>query len=184
MATEDFRRIVESLRVAVAITDAKGAIRFANDAFAKLCGADRAALEGRTLGSFFAGGDRKRLEQNVARVGGGKAATAFLDAELDGRVGSWVQVALQPAPDASGERANDVIAVLEDIGQQRETEQALNVSAARLIAIAEASPAAAMVENAKGEIELVNDAFGRLMGLQGGTQSLPGLSGREGAERV
>ena len=53
MATEDFRRIVESLRVAVAITDAAGAIGFANDAFARLCGSERAALEGRKLGSLF-----------------------------------------------------------------------------------------------------------------------------------
>src|SRR5258708_8287822 len=179
MATEDFRRIVESLRVAVAITDAKGAIRFANEAFAKLCGAEGAALGGRALGSFFAGGDRKRLEQNIARVGGGKAATAFLDAELDGRAGSWVQVASQPARDASGDRSNEVVAVLQDIGQQRETEQALNVSAARLIARAEASPTATMIENSNGEIELVNDAFGRLLGLEFATQSLTGVAVEE-----
>jgi len=175
MATEDFRRIVESLPVAVAITDAKGVIRFANDALARLCAAERAALEGRALASLFASGSRKRIEQNLARVGQGKAATAFMDAELDANAGSWVQVALQPAPDAPDDRVKEVLAVLHDIVQQRETEQALNLSAARLIALAEASPIAAMLENAKGEVELANDAFGRLLGLEVAPQSLTGV---------
>ena len=38
MATEDFRRIFESLRIPVAGADASGAIAFANNAFAELAG--------------------------------------------------------------------------------------------------------------------------------------------------
>src|SRR5260221_26996 len=49
------------------------------------------------------------------------------------------------------------------------------VAAGRLIALAEASPIAAMLENAKGEVELANDAFGRLLGLEVAPQSLTGV---------
>jgi len=144
----DFRRIVESLRAAVAIADSRGDISFANAAFVQLVGRGGGNLAGTTMTLLFAEGDRKRLQQNISRVAEGKAATAFVDAQVAGR---WVQVALQPALDER-DKAAGVIALLTDIGTERETERALNLVTARLIALAEASPAAAMIENAAGEI--------------------------------
>ena len=94
--TEDFKRIVESLRVAMAIADAKGAIAFANDSFARLTGRERATLPGTSLASLFGEGDRKRIKQSITRVGEGKAAASMMDARIEG-VDGWVQVALQPA---------------------------------------------------------------------------------------
>ena len=60
MATEDFRRIFESLRVAVAGADAQGVIAFANAAFVELGAAER-ALPGTDLATLFVPADRKRV---------------------------------------------------------------------------------------------------------------------------
>ena len=176
MALEDFRHIVDSLKVAVAIADAKGAIVFANHAFAELAGRERAELADVTFFSLFADEAQKRIQQNIARVSEGKAASTFVDAQIgDGaKPGRWVQVAFQPALDAR-DQAVGIIAVVSDIGPQRETEQALNLSAARLLALAEASPVAEMVENAAGEIELANEPFCRLLALESAPQSLMGV---------
>jgi PAS domain S-box-containing protein len=174
MAPEDFRRIFESLRVAVVITDAKGRVSFANSAFAELASQDAAA--GIDLIKLFAAEDRKRVQQNVTRVGDGKAGYSFFDAMLapQGKRPHWVSVALQPALDAK-DKAAGVIAILQDIGTQRETDEALNLVSARLLAVTESSPVAVMIETEPGDIELANDAFVDLLGLKSAAQSLSGL---------
>lgn len=180
MASDDFRRIFETLRVAVVATDAKGRVSFANSAFAQLASQEPDAIAGTDLAAFFAREDRKRLQQNVARVGDGKASSAFFDAMLTppGKTPHWVSVALQPALD-SRDQATGVVAILQDIGSQRETDEALNLVSARLLAAAEASPVAMMVETEPGDIELANDAFCRLLGLESAPQSLSGLPAEE-----
>jgi len=167
----DFRRIVESLRAPVAVADSRGDIAFANAAFAQLVGRGGANRAGTTMTLLFAEADRRRLQQNISRVAEGKAATAFVDAQAGDRS---VQVALQPALDER-DKAAGVIALLTDIGPQRETERALNLVTARLIALAESSPVAAMIENAAGEIEVANQAFCRLLGIASSPQSLAGM---------
>ena len=176
MAGQDFRRVVESLRVPVAITDARGAIGYANPSFAQRVGV---VLEGTALPALFPGPDRKRVTQGLARVAEGKAAHATFEVRLaGGQPDAWVRVTLQPLPDAS-DKAAGVVVTMVDIGEERETESALNVSAARLLALAEASPVPMMVENARGEVELANAAFCRLLGLASAPQSLHGVPAAE-----
>lgn len=176
MATEDFRRIFESLRVAVAGADAQGVIAFANAAFVELAAQPASALPGTDLARLFAPADRKRVQQNVTRVGSGKAGSAFLDAQLlTGEEARWVSVVFQPWLD-SKDQPSGVLAIVQEIGSQRDTEFALNLAAARLMALAEASPAAKMVETGQGDIELVNEAFCRLLALESAPQSLFGLN--------
>lgn len=184
MATEDYRRIFETLRMPVAGADAQGVLAFANAAFVELA-ARRPALPGQELAALFAPADRKRVEQNVARVAGGKAASAFLDAQLVRGDSSerWVSIALQPWLDSRGE-ASGVVAVVQDIGSQRDTEAALNLAAARLLALAEASPAPTLVETEAGEIELANEAFCRLLAIDSAPQSLSGLPVEEAFARA
>ena len=176
MTPDDFKRVVESLGVPMAIADARGAIVFANLAFTKFTGREGGALPNLSLASLFCAGDRKRIQQNIARVGEGKAASAFVDAQLEspGATGAWVQIAFQPALDPR-DKAIGVIAVLQDIGPQRETERSLNLSGARLLALAEASPVAAMIENSEGEVELANEALCRLLEIKSAPQSLTGM---------
>ncbi|HET6263237.1 MAG TPA: response regulator [Usitatibacter sp.] len=180
MATDDFRRIFESLRVAVVIADAKGTIAYSNSSFGQLASHDAREMTGIDLASLFAAEDRKRLQQNVARVGEGKAGSAFFDAMLTPRERTphWVSVALQPALDAK-DKAAGVIAILQDIGTQRETDEALNLVTARLMAATENSPVAMMIETVPGDVELANDAFVRLLGLDSAAQSLSGLPVKE-----
>ena len=173
MSTEDFKRVVESLRTAVAIADAKGVVAFANPAFVQLAGDPDHGVSGHALASAFHRDDGKRIQQNVARIAEGKTASALLDVRVAAS-GDWVQLALQPAMD-SREKPAGIVAVLHDIGGQRETESALNLTTARLMALVEASPNAALIENASGEVELVNEAFCRLLGLESAPQSLLGL---------
>ena len=175
MRSAEFRRIVESIKVAIATTDAQGTITFANVTFAGLAGRDDRGLAGEALASVFAEEDRRRVQQNVGRIVEGKAASAILEARVAAPDGErWVQAVMQPALDAR-DQPGGVIAVLHDIGAQRDTEQALYVLTARLLALAEASPVAAMIENAEGEVEMVNEAFIRLLGLDAAPQSLMGL---------
>ena len=176
MAFEDFRRTLETLNVAIAIADAKGAILFANPAFAQLVRRERPAIERSTFASFFGADARKRIEQNVARVADGKAGSEFVDARLEvpGDEERWVQVALQPALDAR-DKAAGVICVLHDIGPQLESEGALNLTAVRVLALAEASSTPLMIENADGEVELANAAFCHALELRSAPQSLTGV---------
>ncbi|MBX3671705.1 MAG: response regulator [Burkholderiales bacterium] len=173
MAIEDFRRIVETLRVAVAIADAKGVVAFANPAFVQLAGDPDRGVSGQPLQAFFSKDDAKRVQQNVARIADGKVATSLIDARMAAG-GEWVQLSLQPALDSRDKPAG-IVAVLHDTAGQRETESALNLTTARLMALVEASPNAALIENAAGEVELVNEAFCRLLALESAPQSLLGL---------
>lgn len=177
MPIEDYSRIVESLKLALAVADAKGRIVFANEALAKMCGRPADALVGMPLAELFARGDQKRVQQNAERVAHGKAGASFIDAEL--AIAStephWVQAALQPALDAKGKAAG-VIAVLQDVSAQRETEEALNLLTARLLGMTEALPVAILVETAPGDVELVNQAFCDLLQLGSAPQSLSGLA--------
>ncbi|HEX4943854.1 MAG TPA: response regulator [Usitatibacteraceae bacterium] len=173
MPTEVFKRIVESLRTAVALADPKGVVAFANPAFAQLCGDPGHGVSAASLASFFHKDDARRVRQNIARIAEGKTASALLDVRVASG-GAWVQLALQPALDSRDKPAG-IVAVLHDIAGQRETESALNLTTARLMALVEASPNAALIENAAGEVELVNEAFCRLLGLASAPQSLLGL---------
>ena len=180
MPIEDFRRIVESLKLSVAIADAKGRVVFANAALVQLAGRPAKAIEGELLIELFAAGDQKRVQQNIERVMQGKAGAWFVDAELAVKAKGplWVQAALQAALDGRGKTAG-VIAVLRDIGPQRETEEALNLLTARLLAMTEALPIATLVETVPGDVELVNEAFCRLLDLGSAPQSLSGLAVHE-----
>ncbi|HXS52508.1 MAG TPA: response regulator [Usitatibacter sp.] len=176
MPIEDYKRIVESLKLPLAVADARGRIVFANEALAKACGRPVEALDGMPLAELFARGDQKRVQQNAERVAQGKAGASFVDAEL--AVASaqpqWVQAALQPALDAKGKAAG-TIAVLQDVSAQREAEEALNLLTARLLGMTEAVPVAILVETAPGDVELVNQAFCDLLQLGSAPQSLSGL---------
>ena len=177
MPIEDFRRIVESLKLPVAIADAKGRVVFANAALSQLAVRPVESIEGSPLAEIFAPGDQKRVQQNVERVMQGKSGASFIDVEVAMKPKSpplWVQVALQAASDARGKTAG-VIAVLRDIGAQRETEDALNLLTARLLAMTDALPVATLVETVPGDVELVNEPFCRLLDLGSAPQSLSGL---------
>src|SRR5512140_587651 len=137
MPTQDFKRIVESLRVAIAIADPKGLVVFANTAFVQLAGDPDDGIAGRSLPSLFRKNDGRRVQQNVTRIAEGKTASAILDTRVAG--GVWVQLALHPVLDASDKPAG-IVAVLSDIAGQRDTESALNLATVRLMALVEASP--------------------------------------------
>ena len=178
MPAQDFRRILESLRVAVAIADAKAHTVFSNAAFAAMAGDVPAG--GANLTTFFESADRKRVLQNVGRVAEGKAAQASFDARLASAGGEtrWVSVTLQPREEAH-QKPEGVVAILHDINAERETESALHILTARMLAVAEGSPVAIMIETGAGDVDLANDAFCRLLALDSAPQSLTGLAVRD-----
>ncbi len=184
MPIEDFRRIVESLKLAVAIADPRGGIVFGNTALAQLLGIEPKRVGARKLHELFARGDQKRVQQNVERVAEGKSGASFLEAELaaQSRAPQWVQVALQPAYNKRDEAAG-VIAVLRDIADQRAAEEALDLVSARLLALAEGMPVAAMVETAAGDVELANEAFCRWLAIDSAPESLSGVAVRDALAR-
>ncbi|APV50000.1 hypothetical protein BWI17_10080 [Betaproteobacteria bacterium GR16-43] len=178
MPLEDFKRVVESLRIAVAVADPRGAVTFANGAFAQMAGKGARELGGVPLASIFEAADQKRIQQSLQRISEGKSANAVIEARVAGDPPRWVQATFTPPQDAR-ERPVEVIVSLQDIDAQRETETTLNLFAARLFAIADASSIAVMIENAQGEIELVTEAFCRYIGTDSAPQSLMGLPAKE-----
>ena len=179
MATDDFKRILEGLRVAVAVVDARGMVAFTNAACAQLTGHRALDLIAKDFKSLFHADDVKRVEHGLERIAERKTASLELEARIEaGEDARWVQLMLQPTLD-SRDRPDGAVAVLQDIEAQRETESALNLTGARLLALAEASPNAAMVENPRGEVELANEAFRLLLGLESAPQSLLGLNALE-----
>jgi PAS domain S-box-containing protein len=177
MATEDFRRIVESLKVAVALADPRGIITFANAALGQLCAAEATQLVGRSVAELFRGAEQRRVAQSVSRVAEGKAAAAFIDGSLatEDLAQRWVHATFQPVTDAR-EKIAAVAVVFHDIGAQRETEEAVNLLTARLLALTDHSPVATLVETGAGDVELVNEPFCVLLGLESAPQSLSGLA--------
>jgi CheY-like chemotaxis protein len=158
------------------VVDAQGTIVFGNPAFSQAVGADQALLD--SLGDAFVEEDRKRIAQSIARVAERKVPSATLDVALaDGR---FIQLMLT----AAGRDKGNVVALLQDTSSQRDTENALNISAARLLALTEATPVATMIENATGEIELANEAFCRALGLESAPQSLTGVNVKETLSRA
>jgi len=98
MASADFRRIFEQLRLAVAVTGPSGAITAANAAFARLVARETVTLGGMELASLFSAADARRVQQNVARVAGGKAPTALFEASIVlGGHEAAMSVALRPS---------------------------------------------------------------------------------------
>jgi PAS domain S-box-containing protein len=177
MTTGDFRRVVDSLQVPVALADPRGTLTFANAALAQMAGVDASELVGRSLAELFRGPAQRRVAQGVSRVAEGKAAQAFVDAELATADLSerWVHAVLQPVADEAG-GISAVAAVVQDIGAQRDLEGALNLLTARLIALAEHSPVAMLVETGAGDVEILNAPFCALLGLQSAPESLSGLA--------
>ena len=179
MLSPDFRRVLEALKAGVAIAEPDGSIAFANLAFAELVEREPRSLEGAALEALFAPDDAKRIRQGLGRVADAKSAALSFEARLAGAEPErWLQLALQPLD--AREKAQGVVAVLQDIGAQRESEHAMQVLAARLVALSEVSPVPALIENAEGEIEMVNQAFLTLLGVEGAPQSFTGL----GAESI
>jgi len=177
MALEDFKRIVDGLGMAVAVTDAQGTMAFANAALQKMAGGAQ-PLPGAALPGLFVEGDRKRIQQNLQRIAEGKTASAVSEARLAGSGERWVEVLLQPALDARDKPAG-AIAMIRDIAERRETESALAHAGSRLFALTEATAQAVMIENAAGDVEIANEAFCRLLGLDSAAQSLLGVSAPE-----
>jgi len=159
-AVEDLKRIADALKSGVALADASGAILYANPAFSQ---------------AVFTEADRTRLKQAIARVSEGKASTAVVDAALEDR--RQVQVTLTPT--AGNRKSAEVVLFVQDIGALREAESEMSLATARLLALAESTTSALMIENAGGEIEFANEAFCRLLGIEAAPQSLAGLDARD-----
>ena len=127
-AVEDLKRIADALKAGVALADASGAIVYANKAFSQMS---------------FPESDRGRLMQAIARVSEGKASSAVVDARLEDR--RQVQVTLTPTSEHG--KSSEVVLFVQDIGGLREAEGEMNLAAARLLALAESTPAAVMIDS-------------------------------------
>jgi PAS domain S-box-containing protein len=78
MASDDFKRIFETLRVAVVLTDAKGWIQYANSALAELASREERTLAGSGLVELFAEEDRKRVQAEPRARGRGQGELGVL----------------------------------------------------------------------------------------------------------
>lgn len=173
MASTDFRRLLDTIKVPVARVSAKGEVAYANDAFASATGVAPGELGDSALAALFATGERRRIEQAVARIAEGKSGGTMIEAQL-ARNDRWMQVSLQPAGGARQKESETLVTLL-DIGAQRELESSLNLSVSRLLALAESSPNPLLIAGREGQVEVMNQAFCERLGLGSAPQSLLGL---------
>jgi PAS domain S-box-containing protein len=177
MAATDFRHLLDSIKVPVALVSAQGEVTYANDAFAAATGVPPGEIGGGAIGKVFAESERRRIEQAVLRIAEGKSGASVIEARLE-RNDRWMQVSLQPARGAK-QKESETLVTLQDHAAQRELEAALNLNVSRLLALAESSPNPLLIEGREGQVEVVNQAFCERLGIGSAPQSLLGLATSE-----
>lgn len=128
--------------------------------------------QGGVLSSVFSAADRKRFEKSLQRVLEGKTKRAALELTLSPLKGELVpvEIVLSPIPEN-----NEVAAVsgwLRDLRTEHELRTVVNEQNVYLLQLLENTPDALVMENAAGEVKLVNAVFCDWFGIKAAPQSL------------
>ncbi|HEX4859158.1 MAG TPA: PAS domain-containing protein, partial [Usitatibacteraceae bacterium] len=149
--------------------DAAGRVLYAAPALAAWvdCPVDAALAEA------FDAADRGRFLQMLARISDGKTAQALIEVRLAG-AGIPVEVKLSRGR-REGDKVHSVAGWMRDITMEKAREAAANVQGSHLLDLVENIADACVVENAAGEVEMLNSAFCELFRIEAAPQSLVGV---------
>lgn len=147
---------------AIVVCDAHGAIEWASDAVAALCGRAAGELIGSTAKELAeeAGIDAATIASVAARLAAGEAVR--IDLRLETPASRRLELVVQPVPGRFGGEC-DFVSVLSDVTSREESARALAESEDRYRRLVDSSPAPIVV-HAGGRVRFANPAALELLG--------------------
>lgn len=168
-------QLLKALDEPVFEVDADGRVVFGTDALTAWTGRADTYAFAETL----APSDRARFDQMLKRVVEGKTKMGTLEVMLDAEAGALpVQIRMAPSQREGGRIAR-VAGWVRDTSYEKAQEAAANVQGAHLLDLIENVSDACVVENAEGEVEMVNVPFCELFRVEAAPQSLVGITCEE-----
>lgn len=155
-AKSEWQAVFDTAPSGLAIVDAAGAVVRGNRALARLTGAPLESLAGRGLTTLFPEWPWG-AEDPLVQARGGITVSRLMAV----RAGRMLVITLAP------EREGRVIAVLDDVTREQEALDALRRSEARFRALLTAVPVAILTLDRDDQLQAVNAAAVRLLGLPG-----------------
>lgn len=152
--------------------DPGGRVTFATAAFAAWTDTEKGA-KGYAIGDVLDAADAARLMQMVKRIAEGKTSSALVEATLPAH-GTPVEIKLARGR-RDGDKVLSIAGLLRDLTMEKAREAAANVQGTHLLDLVENISDACVVENAKGDVEMVNAAFCDLFHVEAAAQSLVGM---------
>ncbi|MBE9126549.1 MULTISPECIES: PAS domain S-box protein [unclassified Coleofasciculus] len=161
---ERFRAVFEQAAVGIALATASGEILGVNQRYCEITGYAESELLGQTLQKITHPDDRERTSDYLHQVMTGEMPTYSIEKRYirkDGEL-QWVYASVSLVKNP--ENRSYALAVLEDIQNRKQTEEALRESESKFRAFLEAASEAVIVTNARSEIIVFNakaeDLFG------------------------
>ncbi len=169
-----FRAMFEQSGVGMAEVTPDGKFLLVNERFCRFVGYTRDELRRMDFGAITHPDDLARNRQEIALLVSGEVGSLVTEKRYLRRDGSvvWVRVTVALVRDAAG-APDFIVSVVEDIGQQRDAEEALRASEAKYRSIFESITDVYYRVNIDGAVELVSPSVKALLGytpaeLQGG----------------
>ena len=179
-----YRRLVERAPAPIVIIDADGDVAYANDATAETLGAASAGeVVGREAVSFVHPDDRERSTRHLRRVLGSGDTLSTRRIRLLGFDGETKYVDLSNAAVTyRGRPAAQV--VLNDVTEQRRSEEKLRSTGSVLSTLVENIPAGILVEDSSRDVLFANRRLTEMFAVPATPDRLVGQDCAEAAERV
>jgi PAS domain S-box-containing protein len=155
-AKTEWQVVFDAAPSGLAIVDAAGAVVRGNRALARLTNVPLASLAGRSLASLFPEWPWG-AEDPLPQARSGITVSRLMSASA----GRMLVITLAPENDGR------VVAVLDDVTREQEALEALRRSEARFRTLLSAAPVAILTFDREGNVQAVNAAAARLLGLPG-----------------
>jgi len=174
-AERDFAaQVMNTMGQGLTVTDDNGLFEYVNPAYARMVGRTPEELQGRTPEEFTFPDDLPVLEREHARRRSGESST--YETRLLHAGGHPVPVMITAVPRWRGKQIVGAIAVITDISERKQTEQALRESEARLTSIFKAAPIGIGLVSPDRRLLQVNSNLCEMVGYS--AEELAGQSAR------
>lgn len=151
--------------------DLGGHVVFATEALLEVLGLDGLGVNA-TIAEHFA--EAASITRAFKKVAEGKSASAVVDAHLKADAATAYEIRLVPLLGAN-DKPIGVAGRVRDVSDERSTERLASLNGAHLLNMTEQIAQPCVIENAAGEVEMLNGPFCLLFGILDAPQSLVGL---------
>lgn len=176
--------IIHETRNAVIVTDAKGRVEWANNAFYKVTGYTLDEMKGKTPGSVLQGPETsaETVRQIREQLRQEKPFVAEIYNYKKNGDGYWLRINAQPIKNKEGVVTN-YFAIEEDITFEREAQLKLQAAASRMSSLITSLNAGILLENQDRTIALINQRFCQLFDIPVEPSMLVGTDCSQSAEQ-